>query len=96
VPELTDGRVRPGFARLYYAYADALLEAGREDEARDWFGKAAAADKDDLTDAVDRFEELDSVVFDYLADPDELGDEDELADEDELVDKDEDEEPASG
>jgi hypothetical protein len=93
VPELTDGRVRPGFARLYYAYADALLEAGREDEARDWFGKAAAADKDDLTDAVDRFEELDSVVFDYLADPDELGDED--ADEDELADADGDEEPAS-
>lgn len=97
VPELTDGRVRPGFARLYYAYADALLEAGREDEARDWFGKAAAADKDDLTDAVDRFEELDSVVFDYLADPDELGDaeEDEDADEGELGDADEDEEPAS-
>ena len=84
VPELTDGRVRPGFARLYYAYADALLEAGREDEARDWFGKAAAADKDDQTDAVDRFEELDSVVFDYLADPDEL------------ADPDDDEEPASG
>ena len=100
VPELTDGRVRPGFARLYYAYADALLEAGREDEARDWFGKAAAADKDDQTDAVDRFEELDSVVFDYLPDPDELADadEDELADadEDELADADDDEEPASG
>ena len=48
------------------------------------FGKAAAADKDDLTDAVDRFEELDSVVFDYLADPDEL------------ADADEDEEPTSG
>ena len=92
VPELTDGRVRPGFARLYYAYADALLEAGREDEARDWFGKAAAADKDDLTDAVDRFEELDSVVFDYLTDPDELAD----ADDDELADPDDDEEPASG
>ena len=100
VPELTDGRVRPGFARLYYAYADALLEAGREDEARDWFGKAAAADKDDQTDAVDRFEELDSVVFDYLTDPDELADadEDELADadDDELADPDDDEEPASG
>jgi tetratricopeptide (TPR) repeat protein len=73
VPELTDGRVRPGSARLYYAYADALLEAGREDEARDWFGKASAADADDMTDAADRFEELDSVVFDYLADPDEAG-----------------------
>jgi tetratricopeptide (TPR) repeat protein len=107
VPELADGRLRPGFARLYYAYADALLEAGREDEARDWFGKAAAADKDDLTDAVDRFEELDPVVFDYLADPDDLADADADADddeeededdddEDELADADGDEEPASG
>jgi hypothetical protein len=41
-----------------------------------------------MTDAADRFEELDSVVFDYLADPDELADADELADEDE--------EPVSG
>jgi tetratricopeptide (TPR) repeat protein len=71
VPELTDGRTRPGSARLFYAYADALLEAGREEEARDWFGKAAAADRDEMTDAAERFEELDPVVFDYLADPDE-------------------------
>jgi tetratricopeptide (TPR) repeat protein len=75
-PELTDGRIRPESARLYYAYADALLDAGREDEAREWFGKAAAADRDDLTDATERYEELDSVVFDYLDDPDDLDDED--------------------
>jgi tetratricopeptide (TPR) repeat protein len=84
VPELTDGRIRPGSARLFYAYADALLEAGREDEAREWFGKAAAADKDDMTDAADRFEELDSVIFDYLVDPDD----------EESADPDDDEEPA--
>jgi len=98
VPELADGRVRPGSARLYYAYADALLDAGREDEAREWFGKAAAADKDDMTDATDRFEELDSVVFDYLADPDEadeLADPDEPAEAGELAGAGEDEEPAS-
>jgi tetratricopeptide (TPR) repeat protein len=81
VPELTDGRIRPASARLYYAYADALLDAGREDEAREWFGKAAAADRDDLTDATERYEELDPVVFDYLADADEAdlddGDQDE-------------------
>ncbi len=71
VPELTDGRPRPEAARLFYAYADALLDAGREDEARSWFGKAAAADSDDVTDAAERFEQLDPVVFDYLADPDE-------------------------
>jgi tetratricopeptide (TPR) repeat protein len=71
VPELTRRRAGPGSARLYYAYADALLDAGREDEARDWFGKAAAADADDETDATERFEELDPVVFDYLGDAEE-------------------------
>ncbi len=93
VPELTDGRLRPGFARLYYAYADALLEAGREDEARGWFGKAAAADKDDMTDATDRFEELDSVVFDYLGDPDESAEADDLEDPDEFAEADDLEDP---
>jgi tetratricopeptide (TPR) repeat protein len=76
VPELTDGRIRPESARLFYAYADALLDAGREDEAREWFGKAAAADRDDLTDATERYEELDPVVFDYLGGPDDLDDAD--------------------
>jgi tetratricopeptide (TPR) repeat protein len=67
IPELTDGRAGPGSARLYYAYADALLEAGREDEARDWFARSAAADTQNETDAAERFEELDLVVFDDLA-----------------------------
>jgi tetratricopeptide (TPR) repeat protein len=66
VPELTTGYAGPGAARLFYAYADALLEAGREDEARDWFGRAAAADTDDQTDAAERLEQLDPVVFEYL------------------------------
>ena len=68
IPELTDGRAGPESARLFYAYADALLDAGREDEARDWFGRSAAADTDAATDAAERFEELDPAVFDYLAD----------------------------
>ena len=68
VPELTRRRAGPGSARLYYAYADALLDAGREDEARDWFGRAAAADPDGETDAAERFEDLDQVAFDYVAD----------------------------
>jgi tetratricopeptide (TPR) repeat protein len=71
VPELTRRRAGPGSARLYYAYADALIDAGREDEAREWFGRAAAADPDDETDAAERFEELDLAVFDYLDDLDE-------------------------
>ncbi len=73
VPELTDGRVRRGSARLFYAYADALLDAGRRDEARDWFGKAAAADSDSETDAAERFEDLDEFQFDDLEDLGEAG-----------------------
>ncbi len=66
VPELTDGRMRPWSARLFYAYADALLDAGRTAEARDWFARAAAADTADETDAADRFDELDEVSIDDL------------------------------
>ena len=67
VPELTDGRLRPWSARLFYAYADALLDAGRAEEARDWFGRAAAADADGETDAAERFEDLDTAVLEDLA-----------------------------
>jgi tetratricopeptide (TPR) repeat protein len=70
IPELTDGRRRAGTARLLYAYADALLESGREDDAREWFARAAAADRDGETDAAERFEELDDVSFADLQDPD--------------------------
>ena len=66
-PELTSERIRPEYARLYYAYAEALLQAGREDEARTWFGRAASADVDDETDAAERYEELDDFSFDDLA-----------------------------
>ncbi len=51
---------------MYYAYADALLDAGREDEARDWFGRAAAADEAGETDAEDRFDSLDPAVIEDL------------------------------
>ena len=50
-------------ARLRYAYADALLAAGRREEAREWFARAAAADPEDLTDANERLLELDGVVL---------------------------------
>jgi hypothetical protein len=63
IPELTDRRSRPGTARLLYAYADALLDSGREDDAREWFARAAAADRDGETDAAERFDELDDLAF---------------------------------
>jgi tetratricopeptide (TPR) repeat protein len=69
VPELTDGRQRPWSARLFYAYADALLDDGRDDEAREWFGRAAALDAEEDTDAAERYEDLDSLVIDDLAEP---------------------------
>ena len=70
VPELTDGLRHPWSARLFYAYADALYDAGRMDEAREWFGRAAAADQDEDTDAAERYEIMDSVVIEDLAEPD--------------------------
>ena len=66
VPELTDGRVRPWSAPLYYAYADALLDAGRAEEARDWFARAAAADTDGDTDADERLQALEGITLEDL------------------------------
>jgi tetratricopeptide (TPR) repeat protein len=74
VPELTGGRLRPWSARLFYAYADALLAAGRTEEARDEFARAAEADADGETDAADRLDELDGIEFDDLDEAEDLGD----------------------
>ena len=68
VPELTSARLRPWSARLFYAYADALLAAGREDEARDAFARAADADPGGETDAAERLDELDGIELEDLAD----------------------------
>ena len=62
VPAL-EGPVRPWTARLRYAYADALLDAGREDEARTWFARAAEVDEQGETDAEERLLELDGMVL---------------------------------
>jgi tetratricopeptide (TPR) repeat protein len=70
LPELKERRMRPWSARLFYAYADALLDAGRTEQAREWFARSAAADRDEETDAAERFDELDDVVIDDLADED--------------------------
>ena len=57
---------RPWAARLWYAYADALLAADRGDEAREWFAKAAEHDGQGETDAMERLLELDGVVLEDL------------------------------
>jgi tetratricopeptide (TPR) repeat protein len=92
VPELTSGRLRPWSARLFYAYADALLAAGRADEARDAFARAVEADPDGETDAADRLDQLDGIEFDDLEDDDLEADdlEDESPDDADLDDGDED------
>lgn len=56
--------------RLRYAYADALLAVDRVEEARTWFAKAAQADSEGLTDALDRVAELEGVVLESLEDQD--------------------------
>ncbi|MFE3260994.1 hypothetical protein ACFXPS_37250 [Nocardia sp. NPDC059091] len=56
--ELDPARTGSAPARLFYAYAEALLAAGREDEALTWFMNAASADLDGETDAEDRAAEL--------------------------------------
>lgn len=58
VPELDPSRHRPWSARLFYAYADNLLAAGRRDEAVNWFVHAAEHDTDEETDAAERAAEL--------------------------------------
>jgi tetratricopeptide (TPR) repeat protein len=69
VPELNDGRIRPWSASLYYAYADALLDAGRTEEARNWFARAEAVDEDEETDASERLQQLDGVSLEDLEGP---------------------------
>jgi tetratricopeptide (TPR) repeat protein len=70
VPELTSARIRPWSVRLIYAYADALLAAGRTEEARNAFARAAAVDANDETDAAERLNELDGIEFEDLEDLD--------------------------
>lgn len=54
-------RGRPWAARLWYALADALLDAGRPKDARSWFAAAAEVDRDGQTDATERLLALDGI-----------------------------------
>ena len=51
---LARDRPRPGSARLWYAYADALQAAGRSEDAASWFAASAALDVEGETDAAER------------------------------------------
>ncbi|WP_072845191.1 tetratricopeptide repeat protein [Rhodococcus tukisamuensis] len=57
-PELDASQSGPTAARLFYAYADALVAAGRVEDGLKWFLNSAAADLDGDTDAEDRVAEL--------------------------------------
>jgi hypothetical protein len=63
LPQLKVGTREPWAARLFYAYADALLAKGDEAGALIWFGHAADADLDGETDAGERLSELDGLVM---------------------------------
>ncbi|MEV0437296.1 hypothetical protein [Nocardia sp. NPDC050413] len=56
--DLNPARTGSAAARLFYAYADALVAAGRTDEGLQWFLNAAAADEEGETDAEERATEL--------------------------------------
>lgn len=78
---LVPGRPEPWAPRLYYAYADALLELGRTDDARQWFQAAAEVDADLQTDAWERLDELDgTVLLDLMDDAEEDDDVDDIDD----------------
>lgn len=85
IPELEAARRDPWSARLFYAYADNLLAAGRESDAMQWFVHAVDADELGETDAAYRLADLtgepppedDGIDFDVEEDeyvPDVAGD----------------------
>ena len=77
IPELQQEGTKPYTARLRYAYAEALLAAGREEQALTWFAAAADSDLQGETDADERLAELQGLEITDLA---ELDDEDEVGD----------------
>jgi hypothetical protein len=60
--EQFDVQQRSRHPRLAYAYADLLDRAGRQPEALTWFIRAANADTDEDTDALERVESLAAAV----------------------------------
>jgi tetratricopeptide (TPR) repeat protein len=54
----------PWVVRLRYAYADTLLEAGRDNDALAWFHRTHAIDSGEVTDAAERAEALERTLED--------------------------------
>ncbi|WP_165970204.1 hypothetical protein [Nonomuraea terrae] len=77
LPELRDPQPKPWSARLAFAYADALADAGHQEAAADWFERAMTFDEDGETDAAERYAELTGSVIEDI--------EEDLDDEDESV-----------
>ncbi|MEP6649505.1 MAG: hypothetical protein ABJA74_06265, partial [Lapillicoccus sp.] len=73
LPELDPRRRTVWSARLFYAYAEALLALGDPSGARDWFGYAVDADESLETDAAELVDELDGVLQVDLLDDEEPG-----------------------
>lgn len=66
LPELRDTRPHPWSARLAFAYADALADAGHEEAATDWFSRAMDFDVDGETDAAVRYAELTGLAIEDI------------------------------
>ncbi|WP_459960716.1 hypothetical protein [Nocardia sp. IFM 10818] len=84
--ELDPSRTGSAAARLFYAYAEALLAADRGEEALTWFMNSASADLDGETDAEDRAAELaeggaDRAEWDVDSDDEDSDDDSDEADE---------------
>ncbi len=62
IPELKSTGRKPWSARLFYAYAEALLALGETEGAREWFSHSVDADDNLETDAAERLDELDGVA----------------------------------
>jgi tetratricopeptide (TPR) repeat protein len=62
-PDLTTNSAEPWAARIRYAYADVLQKMGRDEEAIEYFHRAAAVDFDELTDADERIAILEGVHY---------------------------------
>ncbi|MEU8361778.1 hypothetical protein AB0C27_37740 [Nonomuraea sp. NPDC048882] len=89
LPELRDPQPKPWSARLAFAYADALADAGHQEAATEWFGRAMAFDEDGETDAAERYAELTgAVIEDVEEDYDEEAGLDGAADDEDELDED--------